>query len=150
MPDDNAYPPPEWPERILLVVIPAAILALALWIGSVAPDPRGHGTHERLGMLPCSWPAGLGMPCPTCGVTTAACLFFRGAPVAAFLTQPFGAALAALSVLTALAAPWHLWRNRSLFWRLSLWPLGRMLLGAVLLLLLAWGYKTVQFRLANG
>ena len=72
MATESVHPPPEWPERILLALVPPIVTALALWVGSVPPDARGHGTHERLGMLPCSWPQSLGLPCPTCGVTTAA------------------------------------------------------------------------------
>ena len=72
----------------------------------IAPDARGHGTHEQLGMEACGWPLQYGIPCPTCGCTTAACLVVHGRILSAVQTQPFGAAFAAVGLL--VAAIWFL------------------------------------------
>jgi hypothetical protein len=95
--------------RVAMALTAAAIaivLALSLWL---SPDPRGHGTHERLGLPPCSTMRLLGFPCPTCGMTTAFSLAARGRFAEAFQTQPagaagFGLACLAVPVLTAVAA----------------------------------------------
>ena len=76
----------------LLVFATAAVCVYVL--AQVTPDARGHGTHGQLGMLPCSWPATLNAPCPTCGATTAACHIVHLSPFLAIATQPFGAAVA--------------------------------------------------------
>ena len=84
---------------IAVVLIAAAVVGLLLML---EPDPRGIGTHEQLGMAPCGWAQGPnGVPCPTCGVTTAACNVVHLHLVDAFVTQPFGAILTLLGLLLA-------------------------------------------------
>ena len=73
------------------------VFALSL----VPPDPRGFGTHELLGMEPCGWADSGGIPCPTCGVTTAACHLVHLSPIKAVATHPFGAALAGFGIWLA-------------------------------------------------
>lgn len=70
-----------------------SVLALA---ATLSPNPAGHGTHTQLAswMTPCAWPAVFGIPCPTCGMTTAFAHAADGNVVAALRTQPFGGLLA--------------------------------------------------------
>jgi uncharacterized protein DUF2752 len=77
-----------------------------LWIAAMLePDPRGFGTHEQLGLPPCGFAVRTGLPCPTCGMTTAFAHFVRGHVAAAFQANPFGAlAFLAVVVVTAIAA----------------------------------------------
>lgn len=42
------------------------------------PDPRGFGTHEKLGLPPCTFRQLFGIPCPSCGMTTSISNFVRG------------------------------------------------------------------------
>ena len=141
------FPRPSRAERAILLFLLVALASLVAVLASVEPDRRGFGTHERLpfGIPRCSWPATVGIPCPTCGVTTAACHLVHGHVVRAFLVQPFGAALMAAGLAAGCAIVWHLARNRSLFWRMSSWRWARVVLSAVLLGLTAWGYKVLLF-----
>lgn len=69
----------------------------------VEPDPRGFGTHERLGLPPCSFRAFVGQPCPSCGMTTSFANFVRGRFAAAAQANFAGFCLA---VLCAAQIPW--------------------------------------------
>lgn len=79
------------PQHIWLVRfavgIPLLWIAVGLWL---EPDPRGFGTHEQLGLSACQVSESLGLPCPTCGATTAAALLLHGQPVESWNTHPFG------------------------------------------------------------
>jgi hypothetical protein len=80
----------------------AAMLAAAL---IVRPAARGYGTHQQLGLPPCTFVALFGLRCPSCGMTTAWSHLVRGQLAQAAATNAGGALLA----LTAmLVAPWAL------------------------------------------
>ena len=87
--------------------LPAALLACGcaapLLIGAwLTPDPSGVGTHTQLGMLPCGFKVGTGLPCATCGMTTAFSHAANGDLLSAFVTQPAGAALALLCAVVVI------------------------------------------------
>jgi len=77
-----------------LAIACAAVLALAAWL---SPDPRGHATHEAMGLPPCAWAVWFDKPCPTCGMTTAYAHAANGSVLGALETQPMGAVLAILT-----------------------------------------------------
>ena len=74
------------------------ILALKL-----EPDPRGFGTHQRLGLPPCSFRVFFGVPCPSCGMTTSFSLFTKGRLLEAARANVAGLLLACLC---AVQIPW--------------------------------------------
>lgn len=129
---------------VALAVLAAAIAAIAV-LAAVRPDARGFGTHEQLGMAPCSWPATMGMPCPTCGVTTAACLVVHLRPLSAVRVQPFGAALAGLGLWLALLALSSLVTSTSYVDRLVRVRYVRFVAAGIALLLASWLYKILTF-----
>lgn len=134
-------PAPAWLDRavaLLFVVAAAIVTALLL---QVAPDARGYGTHEQLGMPACGWPIHYGVPCPTCGVTTAAAYLVHLQPWQALITQPFGAALAAVGLYVAALAAHDLFRCRAFLVRVYGLQLGRWLFGFAALFLASWGYR---------
>jgi Protein of unknown function (DUF2752) len=126
-----------------VLVIAAAIVGL-LW--PLHPDPRGIGTHEQLGMEPCGWAQGPdGIPCPTCGVTTAACQLVHLHPIDAVVTQPFGAALALAGLALAGTAAFCLARQKSFLDLIAWLPYGTIAVGFTVLLLASWLYKYWTF-----
>ncbi|HHI80045.1 MAG TPA: DUF2752 domain-containing protein [Planctomycetes bacterium] len=135
---------PPW-ELIFWLLLDAAILYLLIRVGLTHPDARGIGTHEQLGRPPCSWPILYNMPCPTCGVTTATAHLLHLHPIRAFLTQPFGMALALSAVGMVLGSIWFGVRGESLLFRLSRWNWGLVLLGGVVLLLVSWWWKVATW-----
>jgi len=120
----------------------AAVVVLA----PLAADARGFDTHVQLGMQPCGWPLAYGMPCPTCGCTTAACLVVHGRWIGALVTQPFGAALAIGGLLLGAHGLYCLLRRRSFVDLLVRLPFWRVLFGALVLLLGAWAYKCAVWQ----
>jgi hypothetical protein len=129
-----------WVDRTIAAAVALAASVSVGALAKVQPDARGYGTHEQLGLEPCGWPVTMGIPCPTCGCTTAACLLVHGRVLAAFATQPFGAALAGLGMLLGVHATLCLLRGRSFVDVLVRWPFWRIVGGGALLFLAAWGY----------
>ncbi len=105
-----------WAQRVVLVSAGAALLSLLALAGAVAPDSRGFGTHEQLGLPPCTFRQLTGYRCPSCGMTTSWSHLVRGRVGVAFRDNVGGALL---GLVTGLLAPWSLisgWRGRWL-WR---------------------------------
>jgi hypothetical protein len=90
-------------ERALCLVL-AVMLAFPLAVAtSLNPDPRGFGTHEQLGLPPCTFQNVFHLPCPTCGATTSFARFVRGDWSMALRAN---AAAFVLAMSLAVACPW--------------------------------------------
>ena len=116
-----------------------ALLAVSLWL---TPNPLGYGTHQQLGLPPCAAQQFTGIPCPTCGMTTAFSFAAHGQLRSAFLAQPAGAVLALCNAMLLLVSGYCLALG------VSMRPLGRLITPALLVVLgvlvgLAWIYKIV-------
>jgi len=135
-----------WLDRTAAAIVVGVAATVTTLLFGVAPDPRGFGTHEQLGMSKCGFPIHYGFPCPTCGCTTAACLLVHGRPLAAVVAQPFGATVAVAGLLLGLHALRCLVQGRSFADLLLRLPLRRVALFAVVLLLASWGYKCAVFE----
>jgi hypothetical protein len=72
-----------------------AVLGIARWL---EPSPQGFGTHQQLGLYPCTFLAWTGHPCPMCGATTTFALMADFRPLDAVINQPFAALLAAMTL----------------------------------------------------
>lgn len=132
-------------RRIVAAAVAIAAAGLLALASTLAPDPAGHGTHEQLGLYKCGWPMAFGIPCPTCGMTTAFAHAADGNLPAAFRAQPFGA-------LTALACAASVWVGGYIALTGShigavcatmLRP--RWVWAMCFLLALAWVYKIITF-----
>lgn len=101
-----------WKTRLgagALAIAVTAILVVALVL---TPSPSGMGTHMAMGLPPCGFLESTGLPCPTCGMTTAFSLMAHGRPLAAFRAQPAGALLFIVA-LGAMVAAWRaVWTGR--------------------------------------
>lgn len=135
-----AGPVSPWFDRVLAAAVAMSASVCFGALVRIQPDHRGHGTHEQLGWDPCGWPLQYGIPCPTCGCTTAACQLVHGQVIAAFTTQPFGATVAAVGLLLGVHATLCVLRGRSFVDLLVRLPFWRWVSGGVLLLLGSWAY----------
>jgi len=135
--------------RLFAAGIAAFALAPLVVASVLEPSADGLGTHRQLGLPACSWIAGFGLPCPSCGMTTAFSFAARGDLGGAFATQPAGAVLAVLAAIVAVVAIWTA-ATGSEIWRL-LWSAmdGRAWWTLLGLVALAWIYKIASFRLAE-
>jgi len=138
-------PQAAWLDRLIAATVAGCAIGCTWILWTVTPDAKGYDTHTQLGLQPCSWPLTMGVPCPTCGATTAACYLVHGQPWSALVTQPFGAAVALAGLVAGVMAFYCLVRRRSF---LDLWahlPLARIVVYGVFLLTGSWIYKYMTF-----
>jgi hypothetical protein len=134
-------PAPVWFDRAVAGAFVLAAAVVVVLLARVDPDARGYGTHEQLGMAPCGWPIHYRVPCPTCGVTTAACYLVHLQPWPAVRTQPFGAWLALVGLWIAAIAAFDLLRGRAFLARVYELRLAPWLLGFTALFFASWAYR---------
>lgn len=125
-------------QRVWLAVLGTglvALLSVAVWL---RPEPSGIGTHQQLGLPPCSFRVLFGVPCPTCGMSTSWACLVRGRLVAACRANVGGTLL---GLLALAGVPWSLAaavRGRWTAWR----PNGNVAAGVLsaitLIALLQW------------
>jgi hypothetical protein len=76
----------------------------------LTPDPAGHGTHQQLGLPPCTIYYLTGRPCPSCGLTTSVSAILHGQFGLAWRANPMGyvivAGALAVAVNSLLALLW--------------------------------------------
>ena len=80
--------------RLCCVGIAAAAGGLLIIAASLIPSGRHLGTHRQLGLPPCGFAMMTGLPCPTCGMTTAFAHTVRGQFIEAIRSQLVGFLLA--------------------------------------------------------
>lgn len=140
-----AGPVAPWLDRAVSGFVVVLAIACTALLAITDPDPRGYDTHTQLGMAACGWPTAHGMPCPTCGCTTAASLVVHGSPVRAFVVQPFGALCAIAGLVLGAHALGCLLRGRSFVDLLVRLRLPRWIAFAALAMGLSWYYKCRTF-----
>ena len=94
----------------------AGLLGIAGWL---RPSPNGMGTHQQLGLPPCTATVLFGIRCPACGMTTSWAHFMRGQWWWSFRVNPGGFALALQATATIPTLMVFAVRHRrltSLFW----------------------------------
>jgi hypothetical protein len=128
----------------LRLVLGGLGLGLALLIAVAAvlkPSPYLLGTHQQLGLPPCSFLVLFGIPCPTCGMTTAWAFLMHGLLVKALQANTGGVLLA---VLAMAAAPWltiSAVRGRWLLWKPNGTVVGYMSILILAVTLIQWGLR---------
>ncbi len=139
-PADTAAPV-QWPYRVAwagLFIACMALLGVSAWL---EPNPVGTATHRQLGLPPCGLLEKTGIPCPSCGMTTAFAWSAHGRIDKAFITQPAGTLLAVLVACTAIISLYLAITGKDITRLLDdrLVLRGLVMLGVVVLV--AWAYK---------
>jgi hypothetical protein len=95
----------EWWLRAVMIAGGGTLIALLCVARFLSPDPGGFGTHQQLGLPPCSFVATYGRRCPACGMTTSWSHLTRGHVVTSLRVNS-GGTLLGLAAL--VAGPWLL------------------------------------------
>jgi hypothetical protein len=126
-----------------------ALLGLGLFVLLVIaavlhPDPHHFGTHRQLGLPPCTFYELCGVPCPTCGMTTAWAHVLHGEILRSLHANAGGAMLAMLAIITAPVSLLTAIRGRRFGWlpgdRWNLWIAGSVLA----VVLVQWGCRLIE------
>lgn len=123
-----------------------AILGVAIWL---SPDDKGYGTHRQMGLGKCGMLVNTGLPCPTCGMTTAFSHTVRAQLVSAFWAQPGGLLLALALVASVPIAARVLWTGRRPPIQPERYSATFMLFVMLVVLVGGWGFKLL-IGLADG
>ena len=132
-------------ERLVVAALSLCaitLLSVAAWL---QPASVGMGTHTQLGIPACSWPATVGLPCPSCGMTTAFALAADGRFFDSFRAQPMGFMLALATAVFAVVSSYAALTGSRMLSAITDKIGGRFwwVFGAAILL--SWGYKMLTF-----
>jgi len=136
--------------RLYAAGLLAAVVALFTVAAGLHPHGAGLGVHQQLGLPPCGFVTMTGLPCPTCGMTTAFAYTVHGHWLAAARAQAAGFLLALATVAAGLFALVALCtaRRPALNWyRIN--PASMVWIGSGLFVA-AWAVKIVLFLLDDG
>jgi hypothetical protein len=86
-----------------MVFAGGVLVALLITASRLTPSPRGMGTHQGLGLPPCTIVQWYGVRCPSCGMTTSWAHLTRGHLVAALRANSGGTLLGLAAFVTG---PW--------------------------------------------
>jgi hypothetical protein len=98
-----------WSHALLLLGV-LVMVVVGLYL---TPDPAGHGTHQQLGLPPCTIYYLTGRPCPSCGLTTSVSAILHGQFGLAWRANPTGFLIVAAAGAVALNSLFALLWGRS-------------------------------------
>lgn len=133
-------------ERLIIAALSLCAITLLCVAAWLQPSAEGMGTHTQLGIPACSWPATIGLPCPSCGMTTAFALAADGRFFDSFMAQPSGFLLAVAAAGFAVVSAYAALTGSRMLNAITVKIGGRFwwVFGAVVLF--SWGYKIMTFR----
>jgi hypothetical protein len=86
-------------QRLMAMLLGIGIVVVFGIAVCLRPDSRGFGTHQQLGLPPCTFRSMTGVNCPHCGLTTSFCWFVRGDILRSMQANPAGMILASASLV---------------------------------------------------
>jgi hypothetical protein len=96
--------------RAAAIGLAGSLIALLMVASQLTPSPNGLGTHQQLGLPPCTMRVLAGIRCPGCGMTTSWALFMNGrwgesisANLGGFLLAMYSIGFVAVSSKVALS-----------------------------------------------
>jgi hypothetical protein len=98
-----------WSHALLLLGV-LVMVGVGLYL---TPEPAGHGTHQQLGLPPCTIYYLTGRPCPSCGLTTSVSAILHGQFGLAWRANPMGFVIVAGALAVAINSLLALFWGRS-------------------------------------
>ena len=126
---------------VALIMMSGSVLGMAAWL---QPALEGHGTHQQLGLRPCTFLSITGYPCPMCGATTTFALMADLRVGDALVNQPFAVILFGITVGVFSVSVADLVQPRGRWTRILSWIApyeGHLAVAFLILMGLAWAYK---------
>ncbi len=99
-------------ERAMLAILGFGLLTLLIVAKFLTPNPMGLGTHQQLGLPPCTVRFFFGVRCPSCGMTTSWASLLDGDVVGSLNANCGGALLCLISIVTVPVTLWMTWTGR--------------------------------------
>ncbi len=99
--------------RVNLAFVGIGLLVVWAIARGLEPSPSGLGTHQQMGLPPCTFRLVFNMRCPSCGMTTSWAHLARGNLWAALRANSGGAVLGLLSMVVAPWSCWTAWRGHA-------------------------------------
>lgn len=128
-------------NRLVALMVALGCATPLVFAATLTPSDSGMGTHTQVGLPDCGFKVVTGLPCATCGCTTAFAHAADGALLTSLLTQPFGAVLALSLAMATLVSLWGVWSGMPVAGVFAALAHRRWVVAWVALLLLAWAYK---------
>ena len=130
-------------DRVVSAAVAVGLLfSLGLAV-RLQPARGGMGTHQQLGLPPCTFRVLFGRPCPSCGMTTSWAYLVRG-QVPSALRANVGGTL--LGIVAIAAVPWLVIsaiRGRWLGWTPNCIVAAWAAVAIVLIVLVDWSIRLV-------
>ena len=131
---------PVW-LRVLLCVIAIVVAVPLVVAANLRPNAKGYGTHQQLGLAACTFQKQMGMPCPSCGMTTSWSHMVRLQWQQSMQANAAGAILAILASFTVIwcglaSATGRFWIIQPTDWLFLSW-----VIGMTAFILAHWAYK---------
>lgn len=131
---------PSW-LRVLSLLVSIGLAATLLVARSLSPAEAGIGTHQQLGLPPCTSIVLWNSPCPACGMTTSWAWFTRGQLLIAAKTNVGGTLLAIIALAYIPAGCYFCFVGRTSFKERFSLGLAASLILAILLAIVQWYFR---------
>lgn len=125
-------------RRVAWGVVALSSAASLVVARQIPPAPEGLGSHRALGLPACAFLTTFGVPCPTCGLTTAFAHLARCELGAALAAHPLGLPLFALVLAIVPIAARGTLRGDSFLAAIDRHAADRIALALSLALLVTW------------
>ncbi|MFM7129954.1 MAG: DUF2752 domain-containing protein [bacterium] len=137
-------------SRYLLLFLPVIFLSFVILAGRLNPESTGVGTHRQLGLPACLVMERTGLPCPTCGMTTALANLGHGRIIDSWKCSPALVLMATLGGLVSVWATMSFLKSRLIGFRSWDRPLELWAGGMFAIALTTWLIRAAQWRLLAG
>ena len=137
-------------SRWLLFLIPVLFMVTLVIGAGLKPEQAGLGTHRQLGLPACASLEKTGVPCPTCGMTTALANLARGRIIEAWKCNTTLVLMTMVGVLVSVWASFSFWQRKLAGFDSWDRPLELWAGGMFVIALSTWLIRAAQWHMVSG